>query len=97
MPHRSFPPSVLNPPRVPAASLLRVVSTGQASALPAQPNRRVRVFPSADGTILLVGVTLAGAWVAEYRCLAPDFDERCVLAMERRVRIKERQGIRVIP
>lgn len=53
-------------------------------------NPRVQVYPSADGVVLLVGVTLAGKWVAEYRCLAEDFDERCVLAMERRVRAKER-------
>lgn len=59
------------------------------------PNQRVRVYPSHDSTVLIVGVTLAGEWVAEYRCLAVDFDERCVLAMERRVRAKERTHLAI--
>lgn len=60
-------------------------------APPKTDNPRVRVYPSANGTVLLVGVTLAGAWVAEYRCLVEDLDERCIVAMERRVRVKERK------
>lgn len=54
------------------------------------PNPRVQVHPSPNGVILLIGVTLSGSWVAEYRCLEEDFDVRCILAMERRVRLKER-------
>lgn len=55
-------------------------------------NPRVQVHPSPDGIVLLIGVTLEGKWVAEYRCLAEDYDERCVAAMERRVRAKERKS-----
>jgi hypothetical protein len=61
-----------------------------AATVPAE-NSRVRVFPSPDGTVLLVGTTISGAWVAEYRCLRDDFDSRCVTAMERRVLAKERK------
>lgn len=71
--------------------MMRPVRTGTPLPAPAE-NPRVRIYPSPDGIILLVGVTLDGQWVAEYRCHATDFDDRCVAAMDRRVREKERQG-----
>lgn len=77
--------------------LMRPVEPASLPASPAEPNPRVQVFPSADGTVLLIGVTLEGKWVAEYRCLHEDFDARCVTAMERRVRAKERSGLHVVP
>lgn len=58
---------------------------------PAPENPRVQVYPSADGTVLLVGVTITGRWVAEYRCESEEFDESCVRAMEKRVLRKERK------
>lgn len=93
MPHRSIPPSQTNRARTTIAML-----RGVSFVPPGTPNPRVQVFPSADGTVLLIGVTLTGQWVAEYRCLAEDFDNRCVLAMERRVRAKERaEGPQLVP
>lgn len=80
-------------PRMAPATVIRLMrarDTTPPREPTSAPNPRVQVFPSADGTVLLVGVTIAGKWVAEYRCLAEDFDERCVTAMERRVRSKER-------
>lgn len=58
---------------------------------------RVQVYPTVDGVVLLIGLTIEGKWVAEYRCLAEDFDERCVRAMERRVIQKERRhGLKLV-
>jgi hypothetical protein len=87
----SFPPSHLVPPPL-SAGVLRALRSTQPHASPLQrDNPRVQVFPSADGTVLLIGITAPERkWVAEYRCLAEDFDGRCVAAMERRVRQKER-------
>lgn len=90
------------PTRMPTPAFVALVgrSSGQAApteppAVPsnaASPSPRVRVYESVDGTVLLAGFTLqTNRWVAEYRCLAEDFDERCVLAMERRVKQKERK------
>lgn len=75
---------------------LSVVPVPAPPMKPSSPSPRVQVFPSADGTILLVGVTLEGRWIAEYRCLAEDFDDRCVTAMERKVRAKERHGPQLV-
>lgn len=58
---------------------------------PCTDNPRVQIQLSPLGTVTIVGVTLAGRWVAEYTCEVEDFDDRCVLAMERRVKLKERK------
>lgn len=69
----------------------------ETPAVPRAPNPRVQVYPTADGIVLLVGLTLDGKWVAEYRCLSEDFDERCIRAMERRVLLKERRhGLKLV-
>lgn len=59
-------------------------------------NPRVQVYPSAPGTVLLIGKTLDGKWVADYRCPTEDFNERCIVAMERKVLEKERVGPRLL-
>lgn len=92
MSHRSLPPSHFAPPSIRPATLLSMIRRTPAVPAEASPSTsRVRVFPSPDGTVLLVGTTLTGKWVAEYRCLADDFDSRCITAMERRVLAKERK------
>jgi len=73
---------------------LRIMGSDPSSGLleaewSSKSNDRVHIYPSPNGTVLAIGVTLAGEWVAEYRCLAADFDERVVIAMERRVRQRE--------
>lgn len=81
-----------------AAPVVPITSAPSSSETP-----RVQVIHSPGGTVTIVGVTLAGSWVAEYRCLAEDFDARCVKAMERRVQLKEfqlkamRTAARVLP
>lgn len=91
MSHRSLPPSHYARSR----SLLAILSNPARLPQPTA-NSRVQVFPSADGTVLIVGVTTDGAWVAEYRCLATDFDARCIQAMERRVMLKERSAPQLV-
>ena len=59
-------------------------------------NDRVRIYPSANGTVLVVGVTADGEWVCEYRCLAVDFDEAIIEGIERRVHLNERRMVRAI-
>jgi hypothetical protein len=91
-------PGRLGSPIVAAEKQIRTLLTVHPrSAPPSDLNPRVQVFPSPNGTVLITGVTLAGAWVAEYRCLAADFDERCVAAMERRVVAKERATLAIVP
>lgn len=63
-------------------------------ALPSPAFPRVQSFPSPNGTVLIVGTTCSGEWVAEFRCLAVDCDEQCMLDMERRVLAKE--GLRIL-
>lgn len=53
-------------------------------------------MPSSGGTTLIVGMTLEGQWVAEYRCYTADFDERSVRAMEREVLKKEAASLRLV-
>lgn len=96
MSHRSFPPSHYNPlpfpPGVFRVSRPNPPATVAPLTIPISDNPRVRVFPSPNGTVTLSGVTMDGRWVAEYRCLREDFDARCVIAMERRVMVKEREN-----
>lgn len=73
------------PPAAAAPALSRDVVS-----LPAPDNPRVQVISSSPGTIHIVGVTLSGDWVAEYKCLVEDFDDLCVTRMEQKVRSKER-------
>lgn len=88
------PPSVFKPAPL-SSGVLRLLAPSPAASPPA-PNPRVQVFPSPNGITAIVGVTLAGEWVAEYRCLTSDFEERAIAAMERKVREKERRTIHAI-
>lgn len=61
----------------------------------------MQIVRSPGGTVLLIGSTLSGDWIAEYRCLEEDFRPHCVRAMEKNVIRKERErglhgGTRVI-
>lgn len=64
-------------------------------------NPRVQVTASPNGTVRIVGVTMAGEWVAEHCCKAARFSERHVRAMEREVLAEESRQVagiaRVIP
>lgn len=86
------------PPR--ALELCTDAVPPQSDAPPPQPltvqNDRVRIYPSANGTVLVVGVTVDGEWVCEYRCLAVDFEESIIDGIERRVRLSERRMVRAI-
>lgn len=57
---------------------------------------RVRVHPSPDGTVLIIGTTIDGRWVAEHRCRAERFGERHVRAMERAVLEEEGTALRIL-
>ena len=74
-------------------------TTARLMRRPAAPrvSDRVLVYPSPDGTVRLIGRTSDGRFVAEYVCLAEDFDERAVTRMERAVLRKEaRHGLTVV-
>lgn len=48
-------------------------------------NPRVQVFPSARGTVHIVGVTRSGNWVAEYICRLEAYSAQRITEMERDV------------
>lgn len=103
MPHRSHPPSFFNPPRIsPAAfvAMMRPINTPRAVVSPPAgqppPSGRVRVVPTPDGIVKVVGVTRDNVWVAEYTCRVEDFGEDVIRAMERRVLAKEHGTLRIV-
>jgi hypothetical protein len=95
------PDTVQTPKMAKGMPELRIMGSDPSSGLlednwSKTTNDRVHVYPSPNGTVLAIGVTLAGEWVAEYRCHAEDFDERIVIALERRVRQREGRIMSVV-
>lgn len=99
---RPTPPSVIALQAV-ARARSSQDSPAVSSTLPfvQHDDPRVRAIPSPNGTIRIVGTTLAGEWVAEHSCKADRFGERHILAMRREVMREESRAeigeTRVIP
>jgi hypothetical protein len=51
---------------------------------------RVKIIPSAEGTVKLLVTTIDGRWVTDHVCLPEDVDEKLILAFERRAKRHER-------
>lgn len=86
LPSRPTPPAVIA-----LEAVARARSSQNAPAVPtALPfvrtdSPRVQIVASPNGTVRIVGQTLAGDWVAEHTCKASRFSERHIVAMEREV------------
>jgi hypothetical protein len=84
--------SSLIPPRI-AAATLRLFQSAPTPATIESHSDRVKLYPSPNGVVRIVGTTSTGAWVAEHTCYASDFCERHVDAMHCEVLRKEAAAI----
>lgn len=85
----------MTPPLSPGAQLSLMRAARNPSPARGPGDGRVKVIPSADGTVRLLVTTIDGQWVTDHVCLPEDVDEKLILAFERRAKRHEKPDVRI--